>query len=56
MLAFLLMVLDARFHYAESLRAVLAVLAYPIQRIAMAPVQLASGVADFLPARSSFAA
>lgn len=47
MLAFLLMVLDARFHYAESLRAVLAVLAYPIQRIAMAPVQLASGVADF---------
>jgi rod shape-determining protein MreC len=47
MLAFLLMVLDARFHYAEGLRAVLAVLAYPIQRIAMAPVQLATGVADF---------
>jgi rod shape-determining protein MreC len=46
-LAFLLMVLDARFHYAESLRASLALLAYPIQRVAMAPVQLALGVTDF---------
>ena len=47
MLAFLLMVLDARFRYAESLRAGLALLAYPVQRIAMAPLQLATGVADF---------
>ena len=46
-LAFLLMVLDARFRYAETLRAGLALLAYPIQRVAMAPVQLAVGVADF---------
>jgi rod shape-determining protein MreC len=46
-LAGLLMVLDARFHYAEGLRAGLALLAYPIQRVALAPVQLATGVADF---------
>jgi len=46
-LALLLMVLDARFRVAEPLRAGLALLAYPIQRVAMAPVQLAAGVADF---------
>ena len=46
-LALLLMVLDARFRYAEPLRAGLALLAYPIQRVAMAPVQVAMGVADF---------
>ncbi len=46
-LALLLMVLDARFRYAETLRAGLALLVYPIQRVAMAPVQLAVGVAEF---------
>lgn len=46
-LALLLMVLDARFRYAETLRAGLALLAYPIQRVAMAPVQVAMGVAGF---------
>ena len=46
-LALLLMVLDARFRYAEPLRAGLALLAYPIQRVAMAPVRVAMGVADF---------
>ena len=46
-LALLLMVLDARFRYAEPLRAGLALLAYPIQRVAMAPVQAAMGVANF---------
>jgi rod shape-determining protein MreC len=46
-LALLLMVLDARFRYAETLRGGLALLAYPIQRVAMAPVQAAMGVADF---------
>jgi rod shape-determining protein MreC len=46
-LALLLMVLDARFRYAETLRAGLALLAYPIQRVAMAPVQVAIGVAEF---------
>jgi len=46
-LAILLMVLDARFRYAESVRQVVALAAYPIQRIAMAPVDLFHGVADY---------
>ncbi|TSA15884.1 MAG: rod shape-determining protein MreC [Betaproteobacteria bacterium] len=46
-LAALLMVLDARFHYAESVRQVVALAAYPLQRIAMAPVDLFNGVANY---------
>ncbi len=46
-LAILLMVLDARFRYAESVRQVVALAAYPIQRVAMAPVDLLHGVADY---------
>ena len=39
-LAVLLMVLDARFRYAESIREVVALLAYPLQRAALAPGEL----------------
>jgi rod shape-determining protein MreC len=46
-LAVLLMVLDARFRYAESMRQVVALAAYPIQRIALAPVDLFHGVANY---------
>ena len=46
-LAILLMVLDARFRYAEPVRQVVALAAYPIQRIAMAPVDLFFGVANY---------
>jgi rod shape-determining protein MreC len=46
-LALLLMVLDARFHYAESVRQVLALAAYPIQRVAMAPVDLIHDAANY---------
>jgi rod shape-determining protein MreC len=46
-LAILLMVLDARFRYAESVRQVVALAAYPIQRVAMAPVDLFHGVANY---------
>ncbi len=46
-LAILLMVLDARFRYAESVRQVVALAAYPIQRVAMAPVDLFLGVAHY---------
>ena len=46
-LAVLLMVLDARFRYAESIREVFALLAYPLQRVALAPVELLSASADF---------
>jgi rod shape-determining protein MreC len=46
-LAVLLMVLDARFRYAESVRQVVALAAYPIQRVAMAPGDLFHAVADY---------
>jgi len=46
-LAILLMVLDARFRYAEGVRQVVALAAYPIQRIAMAPMDLFHGVANY---------
>ena len=39
-LAVLLMVLDARFRYADSVRQVVALAAYPLLRVAMAPVDL----------------
>ena len=51
-LAFLLMVLDARFRYAEALRAALALAAYPIQRVALAPVQLVTGAAEFFTSQA----
>jgi len=46
-LAILLMVLDARFRYVENVRQVVALAAYPIQRVAMAPVDLFFGVANY---------
>src|SRR2546422_4549885 len=46
-LAVLLMVLDARFRYAESLRQVVALLVYPFQRTALAPVELLSAASEF---------
>jgi len=46
-LATLLMVLDARFRYADNVRQVVALAAYPIQRVAMAPVDLFHGVVDY---------
>ena len=46
-LAVFLMVLDARFRYAESVREVLAFAAYPLQMIAMAPVQVFGSAAEF---------
>jgi len=46
-LAVLLMVLDARFRYAESLRQVVALLVYPLQRTALVPVELFSAAAEF---------
>ena len=46
-LAVLLMVLDARFRYAESLRQVVALLVYPLQRTALVPVELFNAAAEF---------
>jgi len=46
-LAVLLMVLDARFRYAESIREVVALLAYPLQRAALAPAELFGAASEF---------
>lgn len=54
-LSVLLMVLDARFHYAESLRQVLALVAYPLQRVALAPIQAAGSVAEFFTSQNTLA-
>lgn len=46
-LSLALLVLDARFRYAEGLRGALALVAYPLQRAATAPVDLLSTVGDY---------
>src|SRR5687767_16009493 len=46
-LSLALLVIDARFRYAEGLRAWLALAAYPLQRAATAPIDLVSAVGDF---------
>jgi rod shape-determining protein MreC len=52
-LAGLLMVLDARFHYAETLRTVLAIVAYPLERVALAPIEAGRGIAGYFESQSS---
>jgi len=52
-LAVLLMVLDARFRYAESLRQVIALLTYPLQRVALAPGELFGAAAGFFTTQVS---
>lgn len=51
-LSLTLLVLDARFHYAESIRGVLALAAYPIQQAALLPVTLAEGVAGYFTSQA----
>lgn len=53
LLAILLMVLDMRFRAAETLRAGLAVVIYPLQRATGAPVELLSSIADYFSSLSS---
>ncbi|HEY6721533.1 MAG TPA: rod shape-determining protein MreC [Burkholderiales bacterium] len=52
-LALLLMVLDARFRYVESVRQVVALLAYPLQRVALTPVELFNAAAGFFTTQVS---
>src|SRR6266852_867928 len=47
-LAVLLMVLDARFRYVESVRQVIALIAYPLQRVSLAPGELFGAAAELL--------
>jgi rod shape-determining protein MreC len=52
-LSLALLVIDARFRYAEGLRAWLALAAYPIQRAATAPIELLSAFGNFLSTQAS---
>ncbi len=51
-LSLTLLVLDARFRYAESLRSVLALAAYPLQQVARLPVAAAEGIAGYFASQS----
>ena len=46
-LSLALLVIDARFRYADGLRSWLALAAYPIQRAATAPIELVSAIGSF---------
>ena len=46
-LSFALLVLDARFHYTESLRSVLALAVYPLQVVATLPAALGERIAGY---------
>jgi rod shape-determining protein MreC len=52
-LSFALLVLDARFHYAEGLRSILALAAYPLQQVATAPARLFERVGGFFASQSA---
>jgi rod shape-determining protein MreC len=47
-LSLALLVLDARFRYAEGLRSALAIVAYPLQRAATAPIDFLGAVGAYL--------
>jgi rod shape-determining protein MreC len=47
-LSLALLVIDARFRYAEGLRNALAIVAYPLQRAATAPIDLLGAVGAYL--------
>jgi len=51
-LSLTLLVLDARFKYAEGIREVLALAAYPIQQAARLPVVLVEGVSGYFAGQS----
>src|SRR3989442_13271147 len=52
-LAVLMMVLDARFRYAESVRQVIALIVYPLQRVSLAPGELFGAAAGFFTTQAS---
>ena len=52
-LSIALLVLDARFKYAETLRSMVAMAAYPLQQVATAPGQLMDRMSGFFVSQSS---
>jgi len=55
-LSLALLVLDARFHYTEGLRRVLAIAAYPLQLAATAPLVLGERIAAYFSSQSALRA
>jgi rod shape-determining protein MreC len=55
-LSLALLVIDARFRYADGLRTWLALAAYPLQRAATAPVELAGAVGGFFSTQAQLVA
>lgn len=55
-LSLALLVLDARFHYTEGLRRVLAIAAYPLQLAATAPLVLGERIAGYFSSQSALRA
>ena len=53
LLSVLLMVLDARFRYAEPMRQVLAIVVYPLQQIAIAPFGAVARSREFFATQSA---
>jgi len=51
-LSLALLVLDARFQYGQGLRAMLSLVAYPLQVLATAPIDLAQGIAGYFSNQS----
>ena len=52
-LSLALLIVDARFRYLEGVRGTLALIAYPLQRAALAPFQLASAVGSYFTTQAS---
>ncbi|HEU4351890.1 MAG TPA: rod shape-determining protein MreC [Burkholderiales bacterium] len=55
-LSLAMLVIDARFRYADGLRSWLALAAYPLQRIATAPVELANALGTFFSTQAQLVA
>ena len=52
-LSLALLVIDARFRYVEGLRSWLALAAYPLQQIAMAPIAVAAGIGRYFTSQAA---
>src|SRR5258707_3287080 len=55
-LSLALLVVDARFRYVEGLRSWLALAAYPIQRAALAPIEIGERVAGYFSTQARLVA
>jgi rod shape-determining protein MreC len=53
LLAILLMVVDARFRYAEPLRQVLVAIALPVQYVALAPIRAVDSAVDYFTTKGT---